>query len=363
MKGAFSLGKILGIKVYIHFTFFFIFIWRGYTAYAEEGMDLNGILFECLIVAAIFVCVLMHEYGHALAARRYGIPTKQIVLLPIGGVAQLERMPQNPKQELVVALAGPLVNVVLALILLPIVLLQFPMEYFTDDQYIDILLSSFTARLLLVNVILVVFNMLPAFPMDGGRVLRALLGFKLDFTKATKIAARIGQLMAVGFIILGFYYNFFWILIGLFVMFGAEMELRMASRKYISFGFSIKDALLTNFTLLQSKETVTEALPEVLGSELENDFLVEEDGKVAGVISREKLIESLPAGEENKQIGELMQTEITSVSLNDPLDEVLQNMRLYNTSVLPVYEGDELVGAISQGSIQAQILLHRALHN
>ncbi|MGZ5243938.1 MAG: site-2 protease family protein [Bacteroidia bacterium] len=362
MKGAISLGKILGIKVYIHFTFFFIFVWRAYTAYAEEGQDLNGILFECLIVAAIFVCVLMHEYGHALAARRYGIQTKQIVLLPIGGVAQLERMPKNPTQELVVALAGPLVNVVLALLLLPVVLLQFPLEYFTDDQYIDVLLNSFTARLLLVNIILVVFNMLPAFPMDGGRVLRALLGFKLSFEKATKIAARIGQVMAVGFIILGFYYNFFWILIGLFVFFGAEMELRMASRKNMRFGFSIRDALLTNFTLLHTSETVEQALPRVLQSELENDFLVEENDQITGVVSREKIIESLPAGEENKQIGEIMQTDIAMVSVNDSLDEVLQSMQLYNTSVLPVYEDEILIGAISHSSIQAQILLHRAMN-
>ncbi|RYD80599.1 MAG: hypothetical protein EOP53_07825 [Sphingobacteriales bacterium] len=236
MRGSFLLGRILGINVYIHFSFFFIFIWRAYTAYTEEGRDIYGVLFECAIVAGVFACVLMHEYGHALAARKYGIPTKQITLLPIGGVAQLQRMPQKPKQELWVAIAGPLVNVAIALILLPIVLLQFPPNHFLTEAYIDILIDSFTGRMLIVNIVLLLFNLLPAFPMDGGRVLRALLGFWLTFKKATTIAARVGQLMAIGFIIAGFYFNFFLILIGLFVIFGAEMELRMARKKYLRFG-------------------------------------------------------------------------------------------------------------------------------
>ncbi len=360
MKGAFSVGKILGIKVYIHFSFFLIFVWRAYVAYTEEGMDASGILFECLVVAAIFVCVLMHEYGHALAARRYGIPTRQIMLLPIGGVAQLERMPQNPKQELVVALAGPAVNVALALILLPVVLLQFPVSYFTSWQYMDVLLDSFTARLLFVNIILLLFNLLPAFPMDGGRVLRALLGFWLSFTKATNIAARIGQAMAIGFIILGFYYNFFWILIGMFVFFGAEMELRMAKRKYISFGFSIRDAMQTDFTLLQATDSVQDALLKVLLAELEKDFLVADKGKITGVVSRQKITEALPYNAADILIADIMQTEIAKVSLNDPLDEVLQNMRLHNTSVLPVYDEEEnFIGVISQASIHTQIVLNQ----
>ncbi len=185
MRWSFKLARIAGIDVCVHVTFLLLLAFIGFSALASGGAAaaIEGVIYVCLV----FLCVLLHEFGHALAARRYGIRTPDITLLPIGGVARLERMPEKPSQELVVAIAGPLVNVVIALLLFPFA------RGSLDPVIIQNVGVGLVTKLFITNVILVVFNMIPAFPMDGGRVLRAFLAMRMDYAKATNIAATIGQ--------------------------------------------------------------------------------------------------------------------------------------------------------------------------
>jgi len=226
MRNSLRLGTLFGIPVNLHWTFLLLLGFVAFSqafAYGSVSAALGGVVF----VSAIFGCVVLHEFGHALAARRYGIATRDVTLLPIGGVARLERMPDDPRQELVVALAGPAVNVVIAGLLG----IWLVLTGFGAASGLSLTGGSFVARLLSVNLALVVFNMLPAFPMDGGRVLRALLARRLSYVRATDLAAKIGRGMAVLFAIAGLLWNPMLILIALFVWTGAGKEAEMVRRR------------------------------------------------------------------------------------------------------------------------------------
>jgi Zn-dependent protease len=239
MKWSYRLGRIAGIDVNIHATFALLVAWVMLTHWMP-GQKLNAAIGGLTFVTAIFVCVLLHELGHALAARRFGIGTRDITLLPIGGVARLERMPEKPIQELWVALAGPTVNVVIAAILYAWLLLTHQLVPLSQ---LGVATGPFVERLLIVNLILIVFNMIPAFPMDGGRCVRALLALRLEYAKATRIAAGIGQVIAVGFVVLGLFSNPFLLLIGVFVWIGAAQEARYATLKAAFRGIPLQRAL------------------------------------------------------------------------------------------------------------------------
>jgi Zn-dependent protease len=219
MRWSLKLGKIAGIRIYLHWTFLILPLWVFFNDPAR-GMGLPNTIQAALFIASLFGCIVLHELGHALAARRYGISTRDITLLPIGGVARMERMPREPKQELWVAVAGPLVNVgIAALLILILSVLQIPATRFLWPY------AAFLPPLLVANWVLIVFNLMPAFPMDGGRVLRALLAQRLDYVRATRIAARVGQVMSVLFVIGGFTIpNPMLVLIGVFIFFGARNE-------------------------------------------------------------------------------------------------------------------------------------------
>src|SRR5688572_26248428 len=208
MKASLYLGKIAGVKLFIHWTFLILLIWVFASNYLQTH-NLTQALVGCVFILILFVCVILHEFGHAMAARIYKIPTKSITLLPIGGVAQIERFPEKPGQEMVVAFAGPLVNVIITGIL-------FVSLYFTNHlpglhnlEQLNIIQSvpDFLFQLLIVNAGLALFNLIPAFPMDGGRALRSFLLFWTERGKATKVAAGVGKFFAVGFILLGLFYN------------------------------------------------------------------------------------------------------------------------------------------------------------
>ena len=212
MKGSLRVGTIAGIGVFIHWTFVLIIFYLNFTS-ARASHDIQ---WSVLFVLSIFATVLLHELGHALAAKRYGIGTKDITLLPIGGVARLERFPEKPGQELVVAIAGPAVNIVLALI--TALITSFP-DMHEMDEFLapGVNPDNFLVNFFFVNLWLALFNMIPAFPMDGGRVLRALLSFRLQRHVATRIAALTGQVIAVLFVVGGFFINPFLVLIGIFI--------------------------------------------------------------------------------------------------------------------------------------------------
>lgn len=228
MRGNWKLGTIAGIGVYIHWTFWLLMLFYTLSAAAAGGWR-EG-LFTGLLVAAVFACVLAHEFGHALAAASFGIPTHDITLLPIGGLARLARIPQKPSQELVIALAGPLVNVLIAgMLILVLPLLELP---WLNETRWAIVSGGLIENIIAANVVLVLFNLLPAFPMDGGRVLRSLIAMRTSHLRATEIAARVGRWMSLLFVIAAIAYgNLSLMLVGIFVFLSGSGELLEARRR------------------------------------------------------------------------------------------------------------------------------------
>ena len=226
MRSSLKVASIFGIEVRIHLTFLLFLVWIWFSYYQVAGFEgaVQGVLF----ILALFACVLLHEFGHAFAARGFGIETPDITLLPIGGVARLSRIPEEPWQELVVAIAGPLVNVVIAAALILVIHTNATLEQL---EYLESPRIELLAKLASVNVMLVLFNLIPAFPMDGGRVLRALLAMAMPYARATQIAAWIGQGLAVVFGIVGIFVNPWLIFIAFFIFAGAQQEAAMARSK------------------------------------------------------------------------------------------------------------------------------------
>ncbi|HET9487083.1 MAG TPA: site-2 protease family protein, partial [Chryseosolibacter sp.] len=241
MKYSLYLGKVSGITIRVHWTFLILIFWIVFSN-LRSGLSFNEIAWSLTFVLTIFVCVILHELGHALTAQRFKIKTREISILPIGGVAQMETIPEKPKEELLVALAGPAVNILIAAILYPFVSLTHDMEELKSLAQIGP--TNFLAVLMTINLWLALFNLIPAFPMDGGRVLRALLAFKLSHAKATAIAASIGQVLAMVFVFFGFFFNPFLIFIGFFIFLGAQSEAAYAQSKFMLKGFTVQDVLM-----------------------------------------------------------------------------------------------------------------------
>ena len=225
VKWSYRLATVAGIQVRVHLTFLLLLGFYAWVYYLDGGLKAaaGGVTLTLLI----FLCVLLHEFGHAFAAKIFGISTPDITLLPIGGIARLARMPANPWQELAIAIAGPAVNVLIAILLWFTVVGNLPASEFS---LIDTAGGMLSAKLLAVNLLLVGFNMIPAFPMDGGRVLRALLATRLRYVAATRLAARVGQVIAVIFVgaSLSRWGTPMLAFIGAFVFLGAQQELAHA---------------------------------------------------------------------------------------------------------------------------------------
>ncbi|MEE8586774.1 MAG: site-2 protease family protein, partial [Acidobacteriota bacterium] len=238
MKWSIKLVTIAGIGVYMHLTFLLLLGWMALRFYSQ-GQSLTEILTGMVSVLLLFVVVVLHEFGHALTARRFGIGTRDITLLPIGGVARLERMPEDPKQELLVALAGPAVNVALAIGIFLLLLFTGSLP----EEVPPNIMQDIPLFLLVINIMLALFNMLPAFPMDGGRVLRALLAMRMEYVSATQIAAQIGQAMALLFGFAGLFASPFLIFIALFVWIAASEEAGLVQMKTAMAGMPISKAM------------------------------------------------------------------------------------------------------------------------
>lgn len=304
MNNAWRLGRYAGIDVRIHWTFMLLPIWVYYSSIAA-GAGVAAAAVAVLFVLAIFACVVLHEYGHALTARRFGIKTLDITLLPIGGLARLERMPHNPWQELAIAVAGPAVNVVIAAILfagLPILV---------SSALLPIAVANFLARLAWINVLLVVFNMIPAFPMDGGRVLRAMLALAMPYRSATRVAVGVGRLAAIGFGLFGVMTgNWMLILIAGFVFLagGAEMAMADIPAQPIESTGSIAAATLQDVRGEEIAKIPTSPLPVVsaqwdarsvlqrLSSDAVDEFLVSDHGAVIAVVRKCDLQSAVSSG-------------------------------------------------------------------
>lgn len=317
MRWSFKVARVAGIDVKIHVTFLLVLAWFGLMYWREGGVQgaVEGVGFTLLL----FLCVLLHEFGHAFAARAYGIRTPDITLLPIGGVARLERMPEKPVQELVVAVAGPAVNVVIGLVLFAILAAKFRMS---DLAEIDQAGGSLLTKLLAVNFMLVAFNAIPAFPMDGGRVLRALLAMKLNHVLATKIAARVGQGLAVCFAVLSFFGPTMLLFIAIFVFLGAQQELAYAQFRSGAGNRKIADVMSAHFTAIPTETPVAHALALVRGNPQGIFPVVDQQLRAVGIVNLPLLEEAMAAGFSTRSVGSLAQP-VSRIQANTPLAAIL----------------------------------------
>ncbi len=354
MKWSFKIGRILGIDVFLHATFLFILAFIAVAHWLAHG-SIAAVISGVGFFVALFTCVLLHEYGHALAARRFGIATRDITLLPIGGVARLERMPDKPLHELWVALAGPAVNVVIALALalwLTITGTWEPLNTLSATG------GGFAERLLATNVLLVLFNMIPAFPMDGGRVLRALLAMRMEYARATRIAATIGRGLAVVFAFVGFFTNPFLIFIAIFVWIGATQEAAAAEAKATIGGLPVREAMLTDFRTLAPEDTLHDATRMLIeGSQ--QDFPVLDGTRLVGVLSHASLFEALHEHGEWTLVAEAMERNFHTVTPDENLETVLFENALGGT-VIPVLHRGEIVGLITAENVGELIMIRSA---
>jgi Zn-dependent protease/CBS domain-containing protein len=350
------LGQFAGIDVYVHFTFLLLLLCVAVAHYLPGG-DVGEALGGLVFILALFGVIVLHELGHALAARQYGIQTRDITLLPIGGVARLERMPDDPRQELVVALAGPAVNVVIAAGLYAGLALGRGLAPLGEVSHVA---GGFLSQLFWVNVTLVAFNLLPAFPMDGGRVLRALLAMRLDYVRATQVAAWIGQGMALLFGFAGLFGNPFLIFIALFVWVGAAQEASLVQMRSALDGIPVQRVMTTNFRTLGADDDLARAL-EYRRSSFQQDFPVVEDGRLVGVLTRDDLVTALerfgPAG----RVGDVMERDFVTVDPRDMLQTALARLKDCDCHTLPVVEGDRLVGVMTADHLAEVLMIQEAI--
>jgi len=354
MRWSWKFGRVLGIDLHVHFTFFLLLAWIAYIHYSATHSvqaTLNGVAY----LLTLFFIVVLHELGHAMAARHYGVKTRDITLLPIGGVARLERMPEVPRQELVIALAGPAVNVVLAAIL---ALVLIGDDWMGVDHCLGIY-GGFLERLFWTNVTLAGFNLIPAFPMDGGRVLRALLAMHLDFARATRIASSVGRIIAMVLGVIGLFYNPVLALIGLFIWMAAANEARLVSKRSVVTGIPVRQVMITDFRSLTPDETLGNVAGMVL-SGFQSEFPVVVDGRLVGMLTKSDLIRGLAEDGLHGLVRDVMREEFTTAGAFETLDAVLARAPDGFETLTVVHEGKP-VGMVTAGQIQELLLLQRAL--
>jgi Zn-dependent protease/CBS domain-containing protein len=359
VKWSWKIAEVCGIGIYVHATFLLLLGWLMLAAVNGENATWHDGLREGVFVVLVFAIVVLHELGHAFAALHYGIRTRDITLLPIGGIARLERMPEDPRQELTVAIAGPAVNLVLAGGLFVWLVLA---GLRSETGQPALLAGDLLARLFWVNMVLFVFNLLPAFPMDGGRVLRALLGLWMDHVQATQLAAGVGQLMAVGLGLLGLFLNPLLLLIALFIWVGASQEANHVRVKAALTGIPVYRTMVREFRSLSPTDSLQTASEHILAG-FQYDFPVVEDGKLIGVLTRSDLLAALakegPAG----LVGNVMEREFEVADPGEMLDVVLQRLQECECRTLPVLHEGQLVGMITVENLGEFLMIQSALRS
>jgi Zn-dependent protease/CBS domain-containing protein len=355
MSWSLPVFRLAGIQLRIHITFLLLIAWLAFGYYAQGGSAVAAS--RVIFVLLLFLCVVLHEFGHAFAAKAFGINTPDITLLPIGGVARLERMPEEPVQELIIAVAGPLVNVVIALGLFVVGGAQGLLNRSTVEG------GGLIAQLLTINIMLVLFNLLPAFPMDGGRVLRALLATRMSYARATQVAATVGQGFAFIFGFLGLFGpNPFLLFIALFVYIGASQEAALAQMKDVSRRFPVSSAMVREFRTLSENATLEEAVDALLATSQHDFPVVDETGSVAGLLTRHDLIAALRKNDPGLRVGDVMRRDIPTVTTGTRFEDAFRIMQECNCPAVPVLDRmKRLVGLLTPENVTELMMVHSAM--
>lgn len=356
MGGSWKVARLAGVDVFLHWTFL-LFIGWIFVVYLTAGQSWTAAWMGVAFTLSIFGCVMLHELGHALAARMFGVPTQDITILPIGGVARLKRIPEHPLQECIIAIAGPVVNVLIAAVLAVIIM---GLSGLGQLWYDAVLSGHFLQNLMWANIALVIFNLIPAFPMDGGRMFRAFLALFLDHPTATRIAAGVGQLMAVLFAVAGLFGNPMLLFIALFIYLGAAGEAQIAEIRTLLRGIPVRAAMMTRFWTLSPEEPLSEVAHEFLAS-MQQDFPVVDHGRLVGMLRRTDLAKGLEESSGYLTVADVMSREFPVVSDTDLLDCVMEEMQQSDWSVVPVLHGNRLVGLINTDNIGKLLMLRSAL--
>lgn len=357
MKNALRIGRVAGIGIYLHWTFLLL-VAGLFVFYLYQGNTVAAALFGIALILLVFLCVILHELGHALTARRFGVPTRDITMYPIGGVARLERMPDEPREELLIAVAGPAVNLVIAGVLFVYLM--------ATGQAIapSVLLrggEGFAQTLMWINIVLVGFNMLPAFPMDGGRVLRAILAMRMDYARATEVAANVGQGMAILFGLFGVIsFNPVLLFIALFVYMGAEQEAKQATMRALTQGISVREAMMTRYSALSPDDTLGIAIEELLAGS-EQDFPVVDDGQIVGVLLRKDMMRGLAEGGREARVGDVLKSDCIVIEDSATLEEAFARMQSSNCTSIPVVRNNQLVGMLTLENVGELMMVSSAL--
>ncbi len=350
---AWHIGTFAKIPVKIHWTFLLILIYVATTA-ASQGSDWSAIVIEICFVLAMFLCVILHEFGHALTAKRFGVTTEDIILLPIGGVARLRNLPEKPMQELIIAIMGPMVNVIIAIIVFSFLLTTFGVSYFNIETLENLNFtnwSGFLPLLMISNIMLVLFNMIPAFPMDGGRVLRALLAMGLGKLKATKIASIIGQIICVILIISGIYFEAYTLsIIGVFIFISATQEYRSVALDVAIKNKTINDCYRKDYHSFTEYTTVKEAFEFILHHRDRTFPVINLMGQFSGSISARQ-IQLAFKKDPNLRISDIYNRRLISLHSSTGIMNAMYALRSQSELIL-VTEQDAIVGVIDMDAIQ-----------
>lgn len=357
MSWSLNIGSIAGTQVRIHITFLLFLGWIFFASYASGGQQaaISSLIFMLLL----FACVLLHEFGHIFTARGFGVKTPDVTLLPIGGLARLERIPEEPREEFLIAIAGPLVNVVIA------VGLMFFAGAHIDATALAAVESakvSLIDRLAAVNLFLALFNMIPAFPMDGGRVLRALLATRLGFVRATEIAAFIGQGFAFALGFAGLFGNPMLIFIAIFVYLAASGEAHSVAMRAMSRGVPVGTAMMTQFATLTPEKEIEDAVKTLLDTSQSEFPVVDADGKPMGLLARNDIIRALKERGPGAKVAEAMTSPLPTVGHRRCLDEAFRILQEKSGPAVAIVDpAGRLVGLVTSETIGEMMMLHEAL--
>jgi Zn-dependent protease/CBS domain-containing protein len=357
MRWSLNIGTIAGTAVRIHVTFLLFLGWIFVESYVSGGPQeaWSGLVFMVLL----FACVLAHEFGHILTARSFGVMTPDVTLLPIGGVARLERIPEQPYEEFLIAIAGPAVNVIIAVALAAIA--GAHLDAGTLGA-VDSPRISMVDRLAVVNLFLAVFNMIPAFPMDGGRVLRALLATRMGFTHATEVAAAIGQGVAFVLGFVGLLWNPMLIFIAIFVYLAAAAEAHLVALRAMAHGIPVSSAMMTQFATLTPQAHVDQAVQTLLRTSQSEFPVVDESGRPVGLLGRADLIRALKELGPDARVAEVMTTVVPTVGHRRCLEDALRLLQEKSGPAVAVVDPDgRLVGLVTSETIGEMLMLQRAM--
>ena len=358
MTWSYRILRIAGTDVKVHVTFVLLLIWQGLAVYPTGGAE--AVLITIGLIMAVFACVLLHEFGHILMARRFGIRTPDVILLPIGGVARLERMPEQPRQELLIAVAGPAVTLLIAAGFYLYLRLRGSVPELLTLEFSD---ESAAGLLMHINVMLLLFNLLPAFPMDGGRMLRSLLAMKWGFPRATRTAVAVGQFMAFAGGMYGLVSNqFVLVLIAFFVFLGAGAELAAVEHRTAGRGVRVRDMMMTRFQVIPVHARLEEAVRMLLEGDQKEFPVVDNSGGIEGMLSRENLIKGLASRGPQSTVQEAMTPNVPRLAPDLDFDHALDHLRASRSPALPVVDaGGRLIGILSTDNVSELIQVKRAI--